>query len=61
MSKAFKLGSYSTAFEYLDMQILSLKELDPDGKDILIRSDVQMLEKTRTSLFNQVQSVLVLD
>ncbi len=61
MSKSFKLGNYSSAFEALDTQLLNLKEVDPAGTDILIRSDVQLLEKTRASLFNQVQSLLVLE
>jgi len=61
MSKDYKLGNYSGAFAALDLQIAKLKELDPSLNDVLIRSDVQMLEKIRSSLFKQVQSVFIIE
>lgn len=61
MSSSYKLGNFSAAFQALDTQLQKLKALDASAADVLIRADVQMLEKTRTALFAQVQSTLVLE
>ncbi len=60
-SKAAELRNYTNAFTSLDAQIARLRSLDPAQTDILIRSDIDMLEKTRKALFNQVQETLVLE
>ncbi len=61
MSTLFKIGNYSGAFKAIDEQLARLKELDPDGTDVLIRTDIQLLEKTRTVLFNQAKAALKLE
>ncbi len=61
MSKAYKQGNYSQAFYAIDTQLSNLLSLDAAASDVLIRADIQLLEKTRSALFTNVQNSLVLD